>query len=134
MILQNAIASTDSLVPNTFDITEKQRWLKDFDHSIYNNLISQYQGSPEVEFNSYGPETELLIEDPYSDVYVLYLEAQIYRYLGEIGRYNNAILSVESKLDEYRKHYNRTHEDFNIKFRCFTPYEREQKLPPELRR
>ena len=133
MILQEAIASTDSLVPNTFNQTEKQRWVRDFDHLIYNTLISKYPGAPKVEFTDYNPETELLIEEPYSDVYIVYLESQIYRYLGEIARYNNAILSVERKLDTYRKHYNETHEDYNIKFRCFTPYEEEQGLPPELR-
>lgn len=133
MILLDAIASTDSLVPNTFDVNEKRRWLRDFDHLIYNTLISQYQGAPEVDFTTYSDDTVLLIDEPYSDVYITYLEAQIYRYLGEYSRYNNAMLSTNNKLDAYRKHYNVTHEDFNHKFRCFTPYEREQGLPPELR-
>ena len=35
MILIDAIASVDNLVPNTFDETEKRRWLRDFDHLIY---------------------------------------------------------------------------------------------------
>ena len=134
MLLGTVIADVDSLVPNTFDNVTKRRWLTTFDHLIYNSLISQYQGAPDVDFSDYHENTELLIEEPYSEVYVNYVEAQIYRYLGEINRYNNAMLEVNNKLDAYKKHYNRTHEDINIKFRCFTPNKEEQVLPPELRR
>ena len=75
----------------------------------------------------------LFRSEPYSEAYITYLEAQIYRYLGELNRYNNAMLSTNEMLDNYKKHFVRTHEDFNHKFRCFTTREKELVLPPELR-
>ena len=128
-----AITVADHLVPNSFNVVIKRQWLADFDHKVYNTIISQYHGCPEVDFEAYSDNTVLLIDEPYADIYISLIESMIYRYLGEMNRYNNAAADVNNKLKEFRNHYNRTHEYMGVKFRCFTPNESEQSLPPELR-
>lgn len=128
-----AIHLADSLVPNSFEHYIKRQWLADFDRMVYNTIISQYHDCPEVDFEAFSDNTTLLIDEPYADVYLSWLESKIYRYLGELNRYNNAVSDTDKKLNEFRNHYNRTHEYKGVKFRCFTPNESEQSLPPELR-
>ena len=133
MTIIGAITIADNLVPNSFNHTIQEQWLADFDRKVYNTIISQYHGCPDVDFEAYRDDTVLLIDEPYADIYISFLESQIYRYLGEMNRYNNAAADVNNKLNEFRNHYNRTHEYKGVKFRCFTPKESEQALPPELR-
>lgn len=133
MNILGAITIADSLVPNSFELYIKRQWLADFDRMVYNTILSQYHGCPEVDFEAYSDETVLLIDEPYAEVYISLLESKIYRYLGELNRYNNAAIDTDKKLREFRNNYNRTHEYKGVKFRCFTPTESEQSLPPELR-
>ncbi len=113
MKIIEAINRIDSLVHNSFNQTEKISWLSSVDWMIKKHVIDNHEGAENVIFNGYhaetGPETQLLAEAPYDDLYLHWLEAQIHLYSGEYGKYNNAILMYNSVFEAFSAYYTRTH-------------------------
>ena len=113
MTLIEAINHTDAIVPNSFPQAEKVRWISTLDGIVKKEIIDTHDGAEEFTFDGYNENTllttELLIPAPYDDVYVRYLEMQIYYYNGEYGRYNNATAMYNTMYSAFEKYYNRTH-------------------------
>ena len=70
-------------------------------------------GKDEVEIPSYSVETDmdrdLLIDKPYEDVYVNWLEYKIAYADGEISKMNNAAALYNTLLASYKRYYKRKH-------------------------
>ncbi|MBR6744949.1 MAG: hypothetical protein IKM00_07035 [Clostridia bacterium] len=113
MTLAEAIHRIDTLKPNAFSQEEKIRWLSLLDGTVKKELIDTHEGTNGADFAAYDANTdtsqELLIEHPYDDLYVLWLEARIDYASGEYGKYNNSISLFNTSYDAYAKYYNRTH-------------------------
>lgn len=108
-----AISKANDLVRNTFDQAHKVEWLSRLDHMVMQQVIQTHEGGESVTFTGYDEntslETVLLVPQPYDDMYLKWMEAQIHYYNGEYGRYNNAMLAFTSTFENYKNHYRETH-------------------------
>lgn len=101
-------------------LTEKNavRWLRTLDEIIKLEIHDTSEGTEQViDFNSYDGETELLVPEPYCELYISYLCAQIDKSVGELNRYNNEISVFENTYTRYSAFYNRTHKPKSKNFK-----------------
>ena len=112
MKLREAIDRIDSLKHNTYTNGEKVEWLSRLDGTIKTEILDTHEVD-EVFFQGYDEavdmDTELLVDAPYDEMYIRWLEAQIDYYNGEIARYNNSMMMYQTAYDTYSRYYNRTH-------------------------
>lgn len=112
MKLGEAIDRIDSLKHNTYTNAEKVDWISRMDGVIKTQIFDTHEGD-EVYFEGYSEandmDTELLVDPPYDDIYIRWLEAQIDYYNGEIARYNNSAMMYQAAYDAYQRYYNRNH-------------------------
>lgn len=113
MTIRQAIDRLDALMFNTFSRADKVMWLSRLDTEVKKTIIDTHAGAEMVSFSGYTdktPEdTELLIPEPYDDVYLKYMEAQIHYYNGENGKFNTAMLMYNAAFSDFESYYNRTH-------------------------
>ena len=122
MKIIEAINRIDSLKHNTYTQSDKVEWLSRLDAMVKKNIIDTHEGD-EVDFTGYDDstdlQTELLIPEPYSEVYLRWMEAQIDYYNGEYNKYNNAIDMFNTAYNGYQNYYNRTHMPKGTQFNYF---------------
>ena len=122
MKIIEAINQLDSLVHNTYEQSDKVKWLSRLDGMVKRQVIDAHEGEP-FEFKGYDDNTdtgtEMLIPAPYDAVYLLWMEAQIHYYNGEYEKYNNAIDTFDKDFTEYKNYYTRTHMPKGSKFKFF---------------
>jgi hypothetical protein len=110
--INEAINQLDALKPNTYSGSEKIVWLSRLDAMIKKNIIDTHEGG-DVTFTGYDEgtdqSTELIVAEPYDEMYIRWLEAQIDYANGEYERYNNSVDLFNTAYEEYKKYYNRTH-------------------------
>lgn len=113
MTIQEALEKVDKLKPNQFEEAEKIRWLSDLDARVKAEIIDNHEGADKIAFNGYDEKTNrdtvLLVPEPYSELYLLYLAAQIDFYNAEYTRYNNSMVMFNTMYDDFAVYYNRTH-------------------------
>ena len=107
MTPNKAIEIVDRLKPNAYSEEDKLRWLNELDGMVQSLVIQ----TDEVKQYSYPEDMdkELLIPEPYDNVYSLYLEAQIDYHNREYDYYNNSAMRFEALFSEYKKDYIRKH-------------------------
>ena len=112
MKIIEAINRIDSLKHNTYTQSDKVEWLSRLDAMVKKHIIDTHEGD-EVTFTGYNDstdlQTELLIPEPYAEVYLRWMEAQIDYYNGEYDKYNNAMSMFNTAYNGYQNYYNRTH-------------------------
>lgn len=112
MTIDQAINTLDARRNNTFSRQEKIGWLSQLDGLIFQGVISTHQGEGE-SFAGYttdtDPQTRLLVPEPWEDIYLHYMQAQMDYINGEMTRYANAAALYNSVLTAYKNHYNRSH-------------------------
>lgn len=112
MRLYEAITNTDNTYPNAFSMGEKTRWINRLDGKIHKEIFATHEGYELVPFTGYDestdPETELLAEAPYDDIYEKYLIMQMDIANGETERAVNSAAVFESAYKEYANWFNRT--------------------------
>ena len=112
MTVIGAINHIDAIKPNTYNLTEKIRWLSMLDGLIKAEIIDSHEGGESVEYTGYNDSSiaiELLVPAPYDDIYIKWLEAQIDYANGEYGKYNNSITMFNNAYLTFEKYYHRTH-------------------------
>ncbi len=115
MKLSEAIAEVDKLKPNMHTVREKIRWLSRLDTRIYNEILLTHElnaGETLAEFTGYDEEdneTELLVGEPYDELYLHWLEAQIDYANMEFDGFNAANAVFESVYTAFRNAYNASH-------------------------
>lgn len=123
MKILEAITKIDALKPNTYNQSEKIKWLSTLDGIVKKEIIDTHEGADGIVFNGYDDnvnlETEMLVSDPYSDVYLRYLEAQIDYANGEYGKYNNSMSMYNTAYSAFERFYNRTHMPKGKKLKFF---------------
>ena len=106
------IWQVDELLPSGYSDEQKLHWL------------AQAEGFCALELGREVPaalrdDTVLAVEMPYDSLYCRYVEAQIHYHNGELQRYNNAMAMFQAALDDYARHYNRTHLPLGARIRYF---------------
>lgn len=123
MKIIDAITRIDSLKHNTYSQSDKVSWLSRLDSMVKKQIIDTHEGADEVTFTGYDDSTdlqsELLIPEPYDEVYMRWMEAQIDYHNGEYGKYNNAIEMFNTAYEGYQNYYNRNHMPKGKKFKFF---------------
>ena len=113
MTISEAIAKVNEIKPNAYLQLIKIGWLSTLEWIIMRDIVETHEDSSEVEFNGYNEntplETVLIAPDPYDEIYVRWLEAQIDYTNGEIGKYNNSMAMFNTSMESFRNYYNRKH-------------------------
>lgn len=112
MTIQEALTRADAIRHNTYTQEEKIQWLSRLDGKIQKLILDVYEKEP-VDFPGYDADTPgntvLLVDKPFDEIYLYWLEAQICYRDGEIGDYNSAIAQYNrlysTFADSYRKHH-----------------------------
>jgi hypothetical protein len=122
MKIIEAIHKIDDLKHNTYSRADKVVWLSRMDSMVKRLLIDTHDGG-EVAFTGYNadtdPETVLLIPEPFDEVYLRWMEAQIDYHNGEYAKYNNSIDMFNTAWAAYKNYYNRTHMPKGRKMKFF---------------
>lgn len=108
MKISETINRADLLVKNDISDSIKIGWLSDLDGRISNEIIKNYSGTP-TDTDYHYPEdigTNLIISHPYDNLYITYLAAQIYLYLGEFDRYEKFNAVFSEQFEDYKNIYN----------------------------
>ena len=113
MTILEAISTTDTLKPNTYDQSDKVRWLSNLDGIIKRSIIDTHEGGEGVIFRDYDEntplDTVLLVPSPFEDIYIKWLEAQIDYHNNEYARYNISATAYNNIYHEFTKHYKERH-------------------------
>lgn len=139
MNIATAINLTDDLYPNQYSVETKVRWLSQLDLSIKQDILDNYLKDgekakppcifcespldlpiqpPKTEEDDetspfpYDPgnlEQELLVEAPFDDLYLTFLQMKVEEANGDAARYNNSAVMYNSQYSAYEKWYNKTH-------------------------
>lgn len=121
MKIIEAISGIDELKRNTYSQLRKVQWLSELDATVQAECVDTHDGGG--TFQGYGGDTDLqtvlLIPAPYDNAYLLWLEAKIDYYNGEMDKYNNAMAMFYAAYDGFKNHYNRTHMPKGQKIKYF---------------
>ena len=123
MKIIEAITQIDNLKHNTYSQNDKVQWLSRLDSNVKRLVIDTHEGGEEVRFTGYTAETDpntvLLVEEPFDEVYLRYLEMQIDYANGEIEKYNNSAMLYNEAWLAFQNYYNRTHMPKGQKMKFF---------------
>ena len=111
MTIREAIDRVDGLRPNAVSETEKRLWLAQLDGAVRRQIHGQHEDNQAVGGADVkqGDDTVLLAEEPYTNLYLYWLMAQVDLALGELTRYNNDMMLYNLALTEYAVDYKRRH-------------------------
>lgn len=115
MRIIDAINEVDTLKPNDFPASIKVLWLYRLDLRLKQDIIDTHEyneGEEEITITEYSPdntEQELLVPEPYSEIYTHWLCAQIDYYNLEYDGFNACNAMFESVRQSYRNSYNQSH-------------------------
>ena len=117
MTIIEAISRADALMHNTYDQSDKVKWLSRLDTMVKQQIIDTHEGADKVSFSGYTPETPvdtvLLVPAPHDEVYMRWIEAMIHYHNGEYDKYNNAIIMFNTDFNSYAAYYNQYHKPVN---------------------
>lgn len=113
MTINDAITNVNALLHNTYSTEKKVEWLSKVDGMVKRHIIDTHTGADKVRFTGYTDkatlDTVLLVPEPFSQMYLRWMEAQIHYHNGEYSKYNNAILLFNTEFDAYAAFYNQNH-------------------------
>lgn len=113
MTINEAIGKLRDIKPTQYTNDVLVGWISEVEQKIWHESICWHEETNGTPPWPYHPEedldTVLLIPEPYSNVYIRYLEAQIDYHNGELVRYGNSMTMYNVALSEYTDWYNRTH-------------------------
>ena len=123
MTIIEAINRVDNLKHNTYGYADKAKWLSTLDSLVKRGCIDTHEGGEDIVFTGYNaetdPETVLLVGEPYDEMYIRWLEAQIDYANAEYDRYNNAVEAFNAFWTDFKNYYNRTHMPKGVGMRFF---------------
>ena len=115
MTLEKAIFEVDELKPNQIERAQKIKWLSRLDQRIYEQIMCTHERDGRVpdEFIPYtqetDPDTELLVPEPFGEIYRFYLEMQIDLLNLEYDKYNNSAALYANALGQFSRYWHREH-------------------------
>ena len=118
-----AINAINKRKPNTFEESEIVGWLSELDSKIKLKIIDTHEGAEKVSFTPYGEETPsdtvLLVPEPFSCVYLSWLESRMDYANGEYDKYNNSAMQYNSDYMEFENYYHRMHVPYGTSLKFF---------------
>lgn len=96
MTAAQAVAALDDLTPNAYSREQKLAWLAQVEAALAREVF--FTDPAEVE-----EQTRLSVGAPYDELYIRYIQGQIFLEAGEITRYNNAMALYNTALMALRR-------------------------------
>ena len=111
MTISEAITQLQAVKENQYDDETLVRWISDLEGLLYEDVEKNHEGSADIPHGRYGVDTDmdtvLMVPDPYSDIYIKYLMAQVDYHNAEMQRYTNSMIMYNIALDAFAGWYNR---------------------------
>lgn len=124
MTILEAINTVDGQKFNTYTTAEKVAWLSRLDSLVKRMIIDTHEGWEHISFGGYNDKTPndtvLLVPEPFDEIYLRWLEAQIDYANGEYDKYNNSMLMYRAVYDGYANYYNRNNMPLSVKKNYFS--------------
>ena len=96
--MNKVIENVDRVKPNTFDVRDKYKWLKDLEGRI----ICEVMGGENYDCSiPEDADAELTVKAPYEEIYELHLMAMIDFFNREYDSYNNTLLRYRDLYDKF---------------------------------
>lgn len=100
--------------PNNIEDSLKIDWLKRLEQTIVDVIIRRHQGAPTDEeldehLAYFNINSDLLVPEPYDEVYFYYLDQRIAQNNNDTKRYNMASSLYNNAMLTYQQKYNREH-------------------------
>lgn len=114
MTVAGIIEQYNTEKPNNVEDMVKIGFLKKCEKMIIDTVILTHMGAPDQEvldehIDNFDTDTELLVGEPYDDLYVYYLDQRIAMNVNDTRRYNAAATMFNNALLTYQQKYNREH-------------------------
>ena len=114
MNIQQALDMVDTMLPNMMSRKTKIAFLTEIEQYIHNEIVMKHEHTEEQETlpvytEQTDPGTELVIPDPYSNLYYYYVMAKIDEQNLEIDKYNAHWALFENKYDTMSDWFTREH-------------------------
>lgn len=108
MTVLDVIEAVDCRLHNEVCEEVKIKWISDLDRKIQKDVIDTHEDGESHQF-PYTLNSEVIIEEAYNEIYILYLLRQITLLNGDIEHSNNFLSEYNDLVYEWKKHYNRQH-------------------------
>lgn len=108
MTVLDVIEAVDCRLHNEVCEEAKIKWISDLDRKIQRDIIDTHEDGENHTF-PYDLNSEVIIEEAYNEIYILYLLRQITLLNGEIEHSNNYLSEYNNLIYEWKKFYNREH-------------------------
>lgn len=114
MTIQAALDHIDERKPNMYTVQQKVAWISELDGRVFREVFLAHEGMPKgVTFEGYDQETQmdttLLVPEPYTDVYLHYMSAQMDISNRETNEYAKDMLLFNSAWESFCGYWTRTH-------------------------
>lgn len=114
MTMQQAIDQIDMLKPNVFPVEQKKQWLSEADKMVWHEIYMTHEGlAPEASFEGYDqdtdPSVELLVPEPYTDIYRHYMATMMDLANAESGKYMQDKSLFNAAYQTFGDFWRRTH-------------------------
>ena len=116
MTLNEILTNVKELKPNQFEDKVLLEWINTIEGKVENEVLCMREEDERIKalgYKKYTEETdrrtELLVPDPYTDLYRYYLFAMIDLTNEETDRYANDMLMFNNSWTEFANYWYRTH-------------------------
>ena len=111
MTISEAITQLQAVKENQYDDETLVRWISDLEGTLYEDIVKNHEDSEDIPHGRYSVDTDmdtvLMVPEPYSDIYIKYLMAQVDYHNAEMQRYTNSMIMYNVALDAFAGWYNR---------------------------
>lgn len=116
--INEIIARVSEEKPSSMSDREMARWILELDGKLYQEFFQKKGEKPSESYDG-SNNIVLLLESPYDIIYDLYLYAMIHHMAEDTEEYYNAMSLFNTKLDEFKKQYHRTHIPQSVTFKNY---------------
>lgn len=109
MTVAEVIEQYNTERPNHIEDATKILWLKKCEHIILSDVVHLYDEANNY-LQDFDVDSELLVPEPYDDIYLHYLDQRIASANNDTRRYNVAIAAYNNALLSYQQFYRRTND------------------------
>ena len=103
MTVLEAIHELDSLKPNTYSQQQKMQWLDRLDGFLCRAVLSRYPDRKQCELKPGDPDRELVMQAPFDEGYLYWMESKIHYFNEEIDRYNASVRMFRHSFEDFQR-------------------------------
>lgn len=93
--------------PNQVEDSIKVDMLKRCEHGVLNDVVEMYDDADEL-LEEFGLDYELIVPEPYDDIYIYYLDQRIAMNNNDLIRYNRVMTEYNNAMVSYQQYFSRT--------------------------